>query len=49
MDHAIYMNQFAELVTDPVMVMFIDEAAQNKKNPSCKMGWSLKGMHAVQR
>lgn len=27
MDHAIYMNRFAELVTDPAMVMFVDEAA----------------------
>jgi len=48
MDRAIYMNRFAEIVTDPAMVMFIDEAARNKKNPSRKMGWSLKGMRAVQ-
>ena len=31
MDHAIYMNHFAEMVTDPAMVMFVDEAAWNKK------------------
>jgi hypothetical protein len=49
MDCAIYMNQFAEMVTDPAMVMFIDEAARNKKNPSRKMGWSLKGRRAVQQ
>jgi transposase len=49
MDRAIYMNHFAEMVTDPAMIMFIDEAARNKKNPSRKMGWSLKGRRAVQR
>ena len=49
MDRAIYMNHFAEMVTDPAMVMFVDEAAQNKKNPSRKMGWSLKGRRAIQR
>jgi transposase len=49
MDRAIYMNNFAEMVTDPAMVMFIDEAARNKKNPSRKMGWSLKGRRAIQR
>ncbi|KIK02605.1 hypothetical protein K443DRAFT_38828, partial [Laccaria amethystina LaAM-08-1] len=45
----IYMNQFADLVSDPAMCMFIDEAARNNKNPSCKMGWSLKGLRAAQR
>ena len=49
LDRAIYMNHFAELVTDPAMVMFVDEAARNKKNPSRKMGWSLKGRRATQR
>ena len=37
------------MVSDPAMVMFIDEAARNKKNPSCKIGWSLKGRRCVQR
>jgi len=49
MDRSIYMNTFAELVTDPAMVMFIDEAAKNKKNPTRKMGWSLKGQRSFQR
>ena len=49
MDRSIYMNTFAELVTDPAMVMFIDEAARNKKNPTRKMGWSLKGRRCIQR
>ncbi|KAF9033379.1 hypothetical protein BJ165DRAFT_1357233 [Panaeolus papilionaceus] len=38
-----YMNTFAELVPDPYMVMFIDEAARNKKNPSCKFGRGIRG------
>ncbi|KAF8152638.1 hypothetical protein B0H34DRAFT_663749 [Crassisporium funariophilum] len=46
---SIYMNQFAELVLDPAMCMFIDKGARNKKNPSCKMGWLLKGLCAAQR
>ena len=49
MDRSIYMNTFAELVTDPAMVMFIDEVARNKKNPTCKMGWSLKGWWCIQQ
>ena len=49
LDRSIYMNQFAELVTDPAMAMFIDEAARNKKNPSRKMGWSLSGRRCVER
>ncbi|KIM48505.1 hypothetical protein M413DRAFT_22986 [Hebeloma cylindrosporum] len=32
MDRAIYMNRFSELVSDLAMVMFVDEAARNKKN-----------------
>ena len=49
MDRAIYMNNFANLVSDPAMVMFIDEAARNKKNPTHKKGWSLIGRRCFQR
>jgi transposase len=49
MDRAIYMNNFANLVSDPAMVMFIDEAARNKKNPTRKKGWSLTGRRCFQR
>ena len=38
-----------EMVSDPAMVMFVDEAAKNKKNPSRKIGWSLKGQRVVER
>ncbi|KAF8153329.1 hypothetical protein B0H34DRAFT_637897, partial [Crassisporium funariophilum] len=48
LDRSIYMNKFADLVLDPAMVMFVDEAARNKKNPSQKMGWSLEGRRCVQ-
>jgi transposase len=43
LDRSMYMNRFADLVPDPAMVMFVDEAARNKKNPTRKMGWSLEG------
>lgn len=49
LNRSVYMNRFAELVTDPAMVMFIDEAARNKRNPTRRMGWSLKGQRCVQR
>jgi len=49
MDRAIYMNRFAEQIHDPAMVMFVDEAARNKKNPTRKRGWSLTGRRCFQR
>jgi len=49
LDRSMYMNRFADLVLDPAMVMFVDEAARNKKNPSRKMGWSLEGRRCIQR
>ena len=49
MDRAIYMNKFAELISDSAMVMFVDEAAQNKKNPTRKRGCSLTGRRCFQR
>ncbi|KAF8870044.1 hypothetical protein CPB84DRAFT_1754683 [Gymnopilus junonius] len=41
LDRSIYMNHFAELVTDPAMVMLVDEAARNKRNLTRKMGCVL--------
>jgi hypothetical protein len=43
------MNSIAELVTDPAQLVFIDEAARNKKNTVRKFGWSLVGRRCVQR
>ena len=43
LERSMYMNYFADVVLDPAMLMFVDEAARNKKTPSRKMGWSLRG------
>jgi hypothetical protein len=43
------MNDIGELITNPAQLMFIDEAARNKKNPTRKMGWSSIGTRCVQR
>jgi len=37
------MNQIGKLITDPAQLVFIDEAARNKKNTTRKQGWSLAG------
>jgi len=47
-EQSAYMNHIGELITDPAQLMFIDEAACNKKNPAWKMGWSLAGTRCVQ-
>lgn len=49
LERSMYMNSFADVVLDPAMLMFVDEAAKNKKNPSRKMGWSLRGRRCFQR
>jgi transposase len=49
LERSMYMNCFAGVVLDPAMLMFVDEAARNKKTPSRKMGWSLRGRRCVQR
>ncbi|KAF5317766.1 hypothetical protein D9619_012502 [Psilocybe cf. subviscida] len=49
LNRSIYMNTFASLVSDPWMVMFVDEAARNKKSSARRKGWSLKGRRCVQR
>lgn len=43
-----YMNYIANLVTDPAQLMFIDEAACNKKNPTRASGWSFIGTKCVE-
>jgi len=37
------MNNIGDLITDPAQLIFIDEAARNKKNLTWKIGWSLIG------
>jgi hypothetical protein len=43
------MNRIADEVTDPNMLMFVDEAACNKKTSARTRGWSLVGKRCVQR
>lgn len=44
-----FMNYIGDLITDPAQLMFVDEAACNKKNPTCKFGWALEGRQCFQR
>jgi len=43
------MNTIADQVPDPEMLMFIDEAAKNKRTSGRVKGWSLKGKPCPQR
>jgi transposase len=44
-----FMNRIADVAPDPEMLMFVDEAARNKKTSGRKMGWSLVGTRCIQR
>jgi transposase len=44
-----FMNKIADEITDPDMLMFVDEAARNKKTSARTRGWSLIGKRCVQR
>ena len=44
-----YMNNIADIVTNPDMLMFVDEAARNKKSSARMKGWSLVGERCVER
>ena len=44
-----FMNRIADEVPNPDMLMFIDEAACNKKTSARMKGWSLVGKRCVQR
>lgn len=46
---AAFMNRIADEVPNPDMLMFIDEAARNKRTSGRRMGWSLRGRRCVQR
>ncbi|KAF8173100.1 hypothetical protein BJ912DRAFT_827475, partial [Pholiota molesta] len=35
---SMFMNYIGDLITDPAQLMFVDEAARNKKNPTRKFG-----------
>jgi len=49
LERSIYMNRIAELITDPAQLVFIDEAARNRKNPTRNQGWSLSGTRCYLR
>lgn len=44
-----FMNRVADEVPNPDMLMFIDEAARNKRTSGRRKGWSLRGRRCVQR
>ena len=44
-----FMNMIADVITDPSMLMFVDEAARNKKTSARTKGWSLVGERCMQR
>jgi hypothetical protein len=44
-----FMNKVADEVFNPEMLMFVDEAARNKKTSGRMKGWSVVGRRCVQR
>jgi transposase len=44
-----FMNRIADEVSNPDMLMFVDEAARNKRTSGRPKGWSLVGKRCVQR
>jgi hypothetical protein len=44
-----FMNRIADEISNPDMLMFVDEAARNKKTSARTNGWSLMGKRCVQR
>ena len=44
-----FMNKIADEVTNPDMLMFVDEAARNKRTSARAKGWSSVGKRCVQR
>jgi hypothetical protein len=44
-----YWNRIADVVPDPNMLMFIDEAAKNDRTTARTKGWSLLGTRCIQR
>jgi hypothetical protein len=44
-----FMNRIADEVMNPNMLVFVDEAAQNKRSSAWMKGWSLVGKRCMQR
>jgi hypothetical protein len=48
-DRVIFMNWIAELVPNPDMLMFGDEAHKDEGTSNRRMGWSRQGSRSIQR
>jgi transposase len=44
-----FMNRIADEVPDPQMMMFIDEAARNRRSSQRPKGWALLGKRCIQK
>jgi hypothetical protein len=44
-----FMNNIADEVPDPRMLMFVDEAARNRRSSQRPKGWALLGKKCIQR
>ncbi|KAJ8509197.1 hypothetical protein ONZ45_g8604 [Pleurotus djamor] len=49
LNRSIYMNRIAGLASDPDMLMFVDEAARNRRTSARTQGWARRGARCVQR
>lgn len=49
LDRAIYMNKIADLVPDPEMLMFGDEASKDERTSIRRKGWSIRGCRCIQQ
>ena len=47
--HSAFMNTIADEVPDPHMMMFIDEAARNRRTSQQSKGWAVLGKECIQR
>ncbi len=45
---AAYMNHIADIITNPDMLMFVDESARNRNSSGRKQGWAFMGWHCIQ-
>ncbi|KAJ8470028.1 hypothetical protein ONZ45_g16695 [Pleurotus djamor] len=49
LNRSIYMNRIAGLASDLDMLMFVDEAARNRRTSARTQGWARRGARCVQR
>ncbi|THV05787.1 hypothetical protein K435DRAFT_646603 [Dendrothele bispora CBS 962.96] len=49
LERSAWMNMIADLVPNPDMLMFTDEASRNRRTQQRRYGWSLKGTRCVVR